>query len=738
MDSDQAVFGLQAMHILQGEHLAFSWGYAYIGTLQSYLAAAFFALFGPSRVVLNAVVLLFYVGYSLSLYYLAAAVFKEVRQRATVTALGAVAPGYFVFHGVWARHGYPETFFFGTLILALVCNHLEREERARFYGALFFVAGLAWWSNFLIVSYFVPLGLYLLYQVLLGSSLSSRARILLASAAGFFAGSLPFWVFNVQNNFASLVMSRESPVFAPNFRRGLAMAWKSFPTLVGAREVLEPWTVPLLGQVLVVLCAAGLLSFVVWRAALLPGLLARRRLVPEDMLLVFFLALVLMFSGSQVAAKAGNGSIRYLIPFYSLYPVVMAWFVFSLEKALRRRAPATVLIVFVLAMNAASVWAGSPLFHRERRERYRREIAWEQRLIDDLVRAGKRRVLTYNYWDAYRLTFDARERVIVDHVKSRHPAYLLDMLFEDGLSYLYQQDIAPFESSVRLLGFSFRKQPVESAILCTDFRPDFDRDFSTIPVRRYRLSGSDARAPVDALGDRVLSTSYPPASGESAGGFFVEAEFEGPENLAGLAVFLEDPRHGPRHVRVTDQDTSHVLAEATGVLHGFVVGGQPFLPYSPPFLEIYFPPRTTRRVRVEFLDAPRNSGFRAAEILFFAASSGAAPSDEPLFAQIGNLRGFDDVISGKAAVRRVEKALGRGIAYSPDRSVSLAKLNLFVFEREYLEHNLAVLDSLGIDREYGAGRTFAYIVMRSAGRGEARWVEKALFLAAPSRAPAAN
>lgn len=738
MDSDQAVFGLQALHILRGEHRAFSWGYAYIGTLQSYLDAGFFLLFGPSRVVLNAVVLLFYIGYSFSLYYLAAALFRRVRERAIVTALGAVAPGYFVFHGVWARHGYPETFFFGTLILALVCNHLEREERARFYLALFFVAGLAWWSNFLIVSYFVPLGLYLAYQLLLGSSPKSRGRTLLASAAGFFAGSLPFWVFNLRNDFASLSMSRESPAFAPDFRKGFQLAWDSFPVLVGAREYREAWTVPHLGPALVALCAAALLFFVLRRSSLLPQALARGRPVPEDVLLVFFLALLLLFAGSRIPALAGTGGIRYLIPFYSFYPVLVGWFLFSLEKGLRRRGPALALTVFVFAMNAASVWIGSPVFHRERRERYRQEIAAERRLIDDLERAGRRRVLSYNYWDAYRITFDAGEKVVIDHLKSRHPAYLLDMFSGEGLSYLYQKEIGPFEQSARLLGFSFRKLPVESAVLCTDFRPDFDRDFSTITSRRYRLAGSDAGIPTGALGDRVLGSAYPATGREDGEGAFVEAAFAEPANLAGLSLFLEDPRFAPRHFRVTDPDSGRVLAEVAGVLHGFVAGGQPFLPFSPSFLEIYFPPRETRRVRIDFFDAARTPGPAVTELLFFEAAPPAEQSDELLFAQIGKMEGFDEVVSGMAAVRRLEQALGRKIAYSPERKVSLAKKHLFVFEKEYLRHNLDVLETLGIEREHGVGRTFAFIVARSVGEGEARWVEKALFRSPGREDPAGD
>ena len=51
-NSDAAVVGLQAMHILRGEHSAYLWGSGYQTSADSYVAAAFFATFGPSPLAL--------------------------------------------------------------------------------------------------------------------------------------------------------------------------------------------------------------------------------------------------------------------------------------------------------------------------------------------------------------------------------------------------------------------------------------------------------------------------------------------------------------------------------------------------------------------------------------------------------------------------------------------------------------------------------------------------------------
>jgi len=53
INSDQAIFALQGIHILKGEFTVFQWAYAYMGTIQSYLDAVAFCLFGPSRLVID-------------------------------------------------------------------------------------------------------------------------------------------------------------------------------------------------------------------------------------------------------------------------------------------------------------------------------------------------------------------------------------------------------------------------------------------------------------------------------------------------------------------------------------------------------------------------------------------------------------------------------------------------------------------------------------------------------------
>ncbi len=52
-NADAAVVGLQAMHLLRGEHAAFLWGSGYQTAADSYVAAAWFAVLGPTGLALR-------------------------------------------------------------------------------------------------------------------------------------------------------------------------------------------------------------------------------------------------------------------------------------------------------------------------------------------------------------------------------------------------------------------------------------------------------------------------------------------------------------------------------------------------------------------------------------------------------------------------------------------------------------------------------------------------------------
>ncbi|NUQ06312.1 MAG: hypothetical protein HUU31_20655, partial [Anaerolineae bacterium] len=128
--SDEAVVALMARHILQGERPVFFYGQAYMGSLDAWLVAVGFVLFGESvtaiRLVQSALYLLIVVTGCLAAYRLtgraalalAAGLLPAVPN--TLTALYTTA----------TLGGYNETLLIGNLILILGIDAVRRLNAA--------------------------------------------------------------------------------------------------------------------------------------------------------------------------------------------------------------------------------------------------------------------------------------------------------------------------------------------------------------------------------------------------------------------------------------------------------------------------------------------------------------------------------------------------------------------------------------------------------------------------------
>jgi hypothetical protein len=200
--NDAAIVGLMAMHALKGKFSAFYWGQSYMGSIESLSIAPFFALFGVSDLALYLGLLPWYLVF-------AAAVYGITRRSggagaaAIALLLCAFGSPYLLYHELMPIGGYPETAAFGTLLvwlaLRVAYDPMSDRKRTLHWVAIGFVAGLAFWTNWLILPYLIVVGLYLL----LGDPRALRGFRPWLALAAFALGSLPFWVFNFQHHFAT-------------------------------------------------------------------------------------------------------------------------------------------------------------------------------------------------------------------------------------------------------------------------------------------------------------------------------------------------------------------------------------------------------------------------------------------------------------------------------------------------------------------------------------------------------
>ncbi|MFC3501698.1 hypothetical protein ACFOOK_12105 [Micromonospora krabiensis] len=194
-NSDEATFGLAALHISEGRaHPVFLYGQRYMGMLESYLAAPLIWLAGPSWPVLRLPMLVLY---ALFLYLI-----HRLTRRVCapwfatfVVGLLALGPERVVRDQLTVVGGRPEAKPAVVLMLliavGLAAGTIHRRRLA--VGLFGLLAGLALWSDWLIAPYLLVAGLLLLYAA--RRELLGWAGALLV--AGFAVGVAPMTWANV-------------------------------------------------------------------------------------------------------------------------------------------------------------------------------------------------------------------------------------------------------------------------------------------------------------------------------------------------------------------------------------------------------------------------------------------------------------------------------------------------------------------------------------------------------------
>ncbi len=170
-DSDEAVEGLMARHVLNGELPAFFWGQAFKGVPEVYLSAGAFALLGSSVAVLKAVTLALFAAYVGANFVL----LDKIASRwvaAAASSLLIAAPPALIFWSLDASAEYVVIMLLGTTLLLLTSagwaptgvsraeGKEQRAQRSRLL-AIGLVTGLGLWVHQLFVVYLIPLGIVL-------------------------------------------------------------------------------------------------------------------------------------------------------------------------------------------------------------------------------------------------------------------------------------------------------------------------------------------------------------------------------------------------------------------------------------------------------------------------------------------------------------------------------------------------------------------------------------------------
>ncbi len=212
-NSDEAVVGLMARHILQGERPIFFYGQAYMGSLDAFLVAGGFAIFGQQVWVIRLIQTVLYLGVIFSTYLLGKKVLGSALTGLLAALMLAVPTVNVSLYTTASLGGYGEALLIGNLMLLTAFAagaRLKAGNRAEWRTAALFLlwgalAGLGLWANALSMIYSLPTGLYLLWRIHRSIGFAKGWVYILAAIPVFFAGSSPWWYFAAQNGLGGLV-----------------------------------------------------------------------------------------------------------------------------------------------------------------------------------------------------------------------------------------------------------------------------------------------------------------------------------------------------------------------------------------------------------------------------------------------------------------------------------------------------------------------------------------------------
>jgi 4-amino-4-deoxy-L-arabinose transferase-like glycosyltransferase len=394
LDSDEAVPGLMARHLLHGEFPTFYWGQPYGGTPEVALTAALFGVAGSSTTALRLVPIALYGVAGLVLWRIGR---RTIGERAAVVAalLFWIWPAYFVWRST-REYGYYGVLLLAGLLVVLLAMRLRERPGAVDAALLGAVFGFGWWTSPQIVLVALPALVWLAWRQ---PRIWRYAPLIVLTAC---LAAAPWLVWNSGRHWGSL-----HPYGGPPSSYGFRLAGffvDALPSTLGLRVLfVRDWLpAPVLGEILFIsLCIVLLAVLLRWRSSL-------------ELLLVILLPFPFIYASSPFTGDRIEP--RYLVLLAPLLALLVAPLLTNLRVAAVALAAALGLTVVALVRlrDSGGIAPGAP------------DIRAPVEL-GPLVRALERHHVTRawaNYWVAYRITFQTDERIIAAPTDgARYPRY---------------------------------------------------------------------------------------------------------------------------------------------------------------------------------------------------------------------------------------------------------------------------------------------------------------------------
>jgi 4-amino-4-deoxy-L-arabinose transferase-like glycosyltransferase len=424
-NSDEAVVALMARHILQGARPSFFYGQAYMGSLDAFLAAGAFAIFGQQVWAIRLVQGLLYLGVMLTTAWLGVQAFQDRRVPWLSMLLLALPTVNVTLYTTVSLGGYGEALLLGNLILLCALKIRASWRVASSTGAAWlwlafgFLCGMGLWVFGLTLVYSLSALLFLA----LSAWREQRGKAGLAPRAGaaaglmFFGallGSAPWWIFAIKNGLPALLSELGGSAIAgveglpwimQTLQHALNLLLFGSTVTFGLRP---PWGVTWL--------ALPLLPFVLlfWMAVLVYILRCLRTSSPwrsaQALLAGVMLALLAAFVLTPFGADPSG---RYFLPLAIPLSLFAAALILELERRIGKWAYslAALILVYNLWGTVQSALRFPPGFTTQFYQPTQVDRRYDLALIDFLRQQGEWQGYG-NYWVTYPLAFLSGEELI--------------------------------------------------------------------------------------------------------------------------------------------------------------------------------------------------------------------------------------------------------------------------------------------------------------------------------------
>lgn len=426
-NADEAIVALMARHILlNGERPIFFYGQAYLGSLDAFLVAGGFALFGFQVWVIRAIQILLYLSVMVSTVALTPLLFSSPLGKWYTVVLLAAPPVNVVLYTTVSLGGYGEALLIGNLILYFGLKSIEKSKASTsmlWFWGLGFWMGLGLWVHGLTGIYTLPVLLGLAYWRIRNRdsiSLKENVGVFGMIASGVLVGSLPWWVYAYRQGMETLIAELFGSAIAVSqggWLQQLAVNFFNFllfgvSVTVGLRP---PWEIRWLALPLAPFALAFWLAVVgLWVRTLRHTKPSLSHWILSGIALTFVLAFVLTPFGADPSG-------RYFLPLWIVLALIAGEMV---GKFIPKVGYQIGCVALVAIFNLWGVLECAVRYTPGLTTQFDPVAVINHRHLPDLIRflqeTGETRGYT-NYWVAYPLAFLSGEELIYSPRLPYHP-----------------------------------------------------------------------------------------------------------------------------------------------------------------------------------------------------------------------------------------------------------------------------------------------------------------------------